>query len=209
MEVLSATPPALSFRLLGGFEVHRGRHRVESGAWERRAAERLVRMLLVHEGERVPEDLVLEEFWPDTPPKSARRSLQVALSCARSVLDTPGRPSVIEVAEQTLRLRLGPRDTLDTRRFADAAATALAAQGPERRRLLEQAADLWTGEPLPEERYADWTAQWRERLTQRLGEVLAALAGVCQTAGDRPAPRSSPRSSSSSSTRSTRERSAS
>lgn len=183
---LTRTPPALAFRLLGGFEVHRGRHRVTAAAWERRVAERLVRLLLVHGG-RVPEDVVLDAFWPDTPPKQARRSLQVAISCARSVLDTPGQESVIEVAEQTLGLRLGPRDTLDTDRFEEAAATALSARGDERRRLLEQAVKGWTGEPLPEERYADWTAQWRERLTQRFGEVLSALAGACRDAGDKPA----------------------
>lgn len=184
---LRSSPPPLTFTVLGGFEVLRGRHRVEPAAWERRVAERLVRLLLVHTGARVPEELVLEAFWPDAPPRSARRSLQVAISSARSVLDTPGQPTVVEVAEQTLRLRLGPSDRIDAQGFEDAAARALATEGPERRRLLEQAAKRWTGQPLPEERYADWTAAWRERLTQRLGEVLTALAEVCQSAGDKPA----------------------
>jgi len=55
--------------------------------------------------------------------------------------------------------------------------------GPEAITLLERADALWSGDPLPDERYCDWTFEWRERLTDRYGHVLAALAREYTHAG--------------------------
>ena len=87
---LGARPPPLDFTVLGGFARAARSWQAEDGAWDRRVAQRLVRYLLVRRGGAVSEDLLLEAFWPDTPEPSARRSLKVAPSCARAVLDVPG-----------------------------------------------------------------------------------------------------------------------
>ncbi len=181
---LETRPPQLDFKVLGGFAVRRGSWHAEDSAWDRRVAQRLVRFLLVRRGAAVSDDLLLEAFWPETPEPSARRSLKVAVSCARAVLDVPGTPSVIEGAERTLALRLRAGDSVDADRFQDAARQALAAEAGERRPLLERAAGLWTGEPLPEERYSDWAAAWRESLVVRYAEVLAGLVEACHAGGD-------------------------
>jgi ATP/maltotriose-dependent transcriptional regulator MalT/DNA-binding SARP family transcriptional activator len=186
-ERLRSSPPPLSFTMLGGFRVRRGSWEAEDAAWDRRVAQRLVRYLLVKHDGAVPDDLLLEAFWPGTPVESARRSLKVAVSCARAVLDVPGSPSVLEAVERTLSLKLRERDSVDVDRFEEAARAALRASGQERRRLLEHAAASWTGEPLPEERYADWAAAWREALTARYAEVLAALVTACHDEEDFPA----------------------
>jgi DNA-binding SARP family transcriptional activator len=74
---------------------------------------------------------------------------------------------------------------LDSADFEAAAASALAgtARGA-RRAALERAAALWTGEPLPEDRYAPWSFSWRERLVETYGEVLAALAEIYERSGE-------------------------
>jgi DNA-binding SARP family transcriptional activator len=87
------------------------------------------------------------------------------------------------VAERTLRLRLGEHDSVDVDRFEEAAQLALTATD-DRRRLLQRAASLWSGEPLPEERYADWAAAWRDNLTLRYAAVLSALVAACHADGD-------------------------
>ena len=48
----------------------------------------------------------------------------------------------------------------------------------------QAAAGLWTGEPLPEERYSDWAASWRERLSSHHADVLGSLAEAYGRAGD-------------------------
>jgi DNA-binding SARP family transcriptional activator len=181
---LIASPPPLVFTVLGDFRVRRGHWPIGDEAWDRRIAQRLVRYLLAVRGRAVPEDELLEAFWPEVNERSSRQRLRVAISCARAALDVPGADSVIESAEHTLRLRLREPDSVDADDFARAAAAALAEDGREARMLLENAVGLWTGEPLPQERYSDWAAAWRDELVGTYRAVLARLAKVCDEQGD-------------------------
>jgi DNA-binding SARP family transcriptional activator len=185
--LLARDPPPLAFSLLGGFRVRRGTHLVSDEEWggRRRAAQRLVRFLLVHREAVVPEDDLFDAFWPDATAEAARRGLQVTLSSARAVLDFPGAEhSVLEVADRRYRLALAERDLVDADEFEAAAAAALAATDRARTGLLEAAAARWEGEPLPEDRYEDWAAAARARLSDLYARVLAALADARAAAGD-------------------------
>ncbi len=187
-EATRRRPPPLSLRVLGAFSVRRGSWTIDDGAWQRRIAQRVVRMLLVQRPHPVPEDLLFEALWPDRAPAAARRSLQVAVSCARAALDPPGaRHSVIEGSARAYRLALDERDVVDADVFLAAAERALQAQGAQRRGQLERAVELWAGDPLPDERYSDWAAVFRERLVDRYADVLSALADACEADDDRPA----------------------
>ncbi|HEX3974790.1 MAG TPA: BTAD domain-containing putative transcriptional regulator [Solirubrobacteraceae bacterium] len=184
-ERIRRDPPRLVFRLLGGFELRRATWLVDDGAWDRRVAQRLVRLLLCRGGGPIIEDDLLAAFWPDASASAARRSLQVAVSAARAVLDPPGvQESRLTSAQRTYRLRLRERDVVDADEFERAAQAALATAGSGRRAALQAAAALWGGEPLPEERYTDWAVPWRERLLDRRGAVLGALADAHAQAGD-------------------------
>ena len=185
VERLRTDPPALSFRVFGPFELRRGMWVVGEAEWKRRVAARLVRLLLCRGGEPVTEDELIEAFWPDKAGAAGRRSLQVAVSAARGVLDTPGAESSRLVAgDHSYRLSLAPGDNVDASDFERAAEAALASTGPGRRAALAAAAALWGGEPLPEDRYSDWAIPWRERLIDRHAEVLAALVDATVAGGD-------------------------
>jgi DNA-binding SARP family transcriptional activator len=133
----------------------------------------------------VTEDELIEAFWPDKPAAAGRRSLQVAVSAARGVLDVPGaEASRLVAGERSYRVALAPGDSVDAYEFERAADAALGARGEARRSALRAAAALWGGEPLPEDRYADWTITWRRRLIDRHAEVLSALIEVSAAAGD-------------------------
>ena len=178
-------PPPLAFRLLGGFELRRAAWFVDDGVWERRVAQRLVRFLLCHDCGPVVEDDLIDAFWPDAAASAARRSLQVAVSAARAVLDAPGAPdSRLHSRQRTYRLRLRDGDVVDAYEFERAAYAALSTQGKARRAALQAAVALWGGEPLPDERYTDWAIPWRERLIDRNAELLAALADAHAAAGE-------------------------
>jgi len=183
---LRADPPALRFELLGGFRVLRAGWELDEAAWARPMAARVVRFLLTQSPQAgaVPEDVLFEAFWSDRPADAARQHLAVAVSRARKVLDLPGaEQSVIEARERTFRLRLRDQDTIDVAVFEHAALDALAQQGPGRHAALERAAALWTGEPLPEDRYAPWSLAWRARVTEAYAHVLGALVEASEAAG--------------------------
>lgn len=184
-ERLRESPPALRFDLLGGFRVTRGDWEIADASWERPIDARLVRYLLVNAGKSVPEDLIFEALWPDLSASSARRSLQVAVSRVRRVLDLPfAQRSAIETGDRAYQLVLAPQDRVDAEEFRSAAADALAGPHEQRRPLLERARSLWGGEPLPEERYSDWAAAYRERLADRYIAVLTALVQIHERGGD-------------------------
>ena len=184
-ERLRTSPPALAFRVLGAFELRRGLWVVGEAEWKRRVAARLVRLLLCRAGEPVSEDELIEAFWPEKPVAAGRRSLQVAVSAARAVLDAPGAESSrLAAAERSYRLVLLAGDSVDAHEFERAARAALVADGPARRPALAAAAELWRGDPLPEERYSDWATPWRQRLIDRYAQVLSALIDASAAAGD-------------------------
>ena len=176
--------PPLRFELLGTFAVRRGSWSADD-VWSRPIDARLVRFLLVNLGGPVAEDLLFEAFWSGLPATSARNSLHVAISRARRVVDPPGaQRSLIESAERSYRLVLGERDSVDAEEFRSAARHALTAHGDHRGRLLKHARSLWNGEPLPEERYADWATGYRELLVDNYTAVLAALVEAHESAGE-------------------------
>jgi DNA-binding SARP family transcriptional activator len=160
---------ALSYRILGRFEVRRDGVPVAEDAWKRPMAARLVRFLLVHRGATVAEDQILEGLWPGRPPAAAHRCLAVAASQARLVLGEP----VLHAADRTYTLEIRPADRVDAEDFERAAGVAC---GAGDRAALAAAAGLWTGEPLPADRYADWAGPWRDDLVDRYREVLTARA---------------------------------
>lgn len=184
LDGLRRSPPPRAFALLGAFGVRVGDWAVEDRAWGRPMAQRLVRLLLARRDEVVLEDDLFEAFWPGKPPGAARSSLQVAVSRARAVLDPPGAAaSAIRATGGGYLLVLAPHDHVDADAFERAAEVALATTGGARLAALEAADRLWTGEPLPEDRYADWARPFRERLERRRREVLAALLDARLQAG--------------------------
>jgi DNA-binding SARP family transcriptional activator len=185
LDRLAKSMPALGFGVLGGFAVRRGSWRATESDWARPIDARLVRFLLVSGGQPIPEDLIFEALWPGRDASGARRSLQVAVSRARQVLDPPGSDgSAIESGGHSYRLAIEDGHQIDANRFSAAAEAALAREGEERLRLLERAHSLWAGEPLPEERYADWATSYRERLIDQYIAVLTGLIELLERSGE-------------------------
>jgi DNA-binding SARP family transcriptional activator len=144
---------AVEFRILGPLEVldDHGRPLVLGGAKQRA----LLAALLLHAGQVVSAERLIDELWGEDPPETARNVLQVYVANLRKVLE-PGRPR--RVAGAVLRTQapgylvdLGP-DELDLLRFDRLAAegrTALAADDlAQAARRLRDAEALWRGPAL-------------------------------------------------------------
>jgi YVTN family beta-propeller protein len=154
--------------MLGPLEAREGDRVLELGGTRQRA---LLALLLLHRGQVVPADQLVEELWAGAPPAGAAKTLQVYISRLRRALGD----GVIETRGPGYALRAG-EGCVDLDDF-----DALVAEGRERlasgdadgaARILRQALALWRGPALSDLRYEAFAQSEIARLDQaRLAAV--------------------------------------
>jgi DNA-binding SARP family transcriptional activator len=127
----------------------------------------LVRLLALHP-RGLPVDVVLEWFFPDTPPANARLRLRQILSRLR----TAAGEIVIRDGDS---LRLVPA-WIDADEFLSVADRVRSARGPRAVQLAYAALALRTGPLLPDDRYAEWAQDARDLIDARHLELLDLIA---------------------------------
>ena len=138
----------MEFRILGPLEISSGGQACAIAGAKERA---VLVYLLLHAGQAVSADRLIDELWGDEPPEAARNSLQVRVAGLRRVL---GRERIVS-GSGGYQIRIGPEE-LDLRRFEE-----LTAGGD-----LDEALALWRGPPLPEFRDEHWAAPAIARLEE-------------------------------------------
>jgi DNA-binding SARP family transcriptional activator len=140
----------MEFRILGPLEVLDEGRLVRLGGGKQRA---LLAMFLLHRGETLSTDRLIDELWGERPPATAAKALQVHISRLRKALGLEDHDSgvVVVTREHGYELKLDP-ECLDVHRFDRLLAegrSELAAGRPERAlAALEGALSLWRGPPL-------------------------------------------------------------
>lgn len=152
----------MEFRILGPLEVwHEGRQ-VHIGGTKERA---LLAFLLLHAGEPVSVDRLIEELWGESPPATARKSVQVRVAGLRRAL----RADVLLTRGSAYLLRLEPNQ-LDLHRFEQLlsdGSEALAAGDPATAlAAFDEALALWRGPPLVEFAYESFAQPAIARLEE-------------------------------------------
>lgn len=173
--------PPLSIYGFGKFRVFVGGKEVEDKLWKTRKSKYMFAYLAANGGKDVPDEKVMEIFWPDHEPEKARQSLYAALSHMRKALDavSPGE------SERTINARKGfykfntdRSYLLDIQEF-----DRLYDQGQARIKdgredeamvCLQKAEQLYQGEFM-EGYYDDWAVFMREELEMKYVEVLQVL----------------------------------
>jgi DNA-binding SARP family transcriptional activator/DNA-binding beta-propeller fold protein YncE len=165
----------MEFRILGPLEVEEAGQLLPLGGTKQRA---LLAFLLLHAGEVVSRDRLIDELWGGSPPDSGRTALQVHVSQLRKLLDpdaTRGDEELLVTRTPGYALRVG-RESIDLGRFEAlvAAGKAELAEGnaEEAYEHLAGALALWRGRAL-----ADLEAvPFAQAESRRLEELrLAAL----------------------------------
>jgi DNA-binding SARP family transcriptional activator len=152
----------VEFRILGPLEVwHASRPVHIRGAKERA----LVAFLLLHAGEPVSVDRLIDELWGDSPPATARKSVQVRVAGLRRAL----RSNVLLTRGDGYLVRLEPNQ-LDLRRFEQLLSDgrdALAAGDPSAAAAtLDEALALWRGPALADFTYESFAQPAIARLEE-------------------------------------------
>ncbi len=184
---LSSAPP-LRVRLLGRVEIAVGDREIPDQLWPGRLPRTLLLLLLATPGHRLPRDRVLDILWPEAEPDSALNALYKTLHTVRRILEPglkTGRDSAyVTILAESLGLTPAPGMWVDANAFDAALARSETVNPPERRQLLRAALDLYRGDLLSDELYADWPVVRRESLRQSRERAALALAGLDQDAGE-------------------------
>jgi predicted ATPase/DNA-binding SARP family transcriptional activator len=182
------------YRILGPLEVERDGEPVVVSAAKPRT---LLLALLLRAGTVASTDLLIDALWPDAPPASASKLVQMYVSQLRSFLGV----EAIETVGPGYRMRL-EANALDADRFEQLHAegrTALAGGRFEPALdVLQRALELWRGPALVDVAHAPFAGQAATRLEElrlectedrldadlvlgRHATVLAELADLCAT----------------------------
>ncbi|MBO1331928.1 AAA family ATPase [Streptomyces sp. VRA16 Mangrove soil] len=175
--------PLLRLHLFGGFAVTRDSGPAPAERWTRPSAQTLVKLLAVVPDHQLHREQAMDICWPDADQQSATGSLRVALHAARRALEpelAPRASSSYLISDGAL-LRLDPATVRIDADEAETAARAALASGA--RGDLAAALDLFTGDLLPEDRYASWAQARREQLVALREEVQLALAAAHMAQG--------------------------
>jgi DNA-binding SARP family transcriptional activator len=174
-----------------------GRTAVESaegpigGNWLQHRPGQLLKYLVCERQRMVHADEIAESFWPGSDP-GVLNNVRHFVHALREKLepDRPKRtPSSFVVAGRGGYIFSRERVWIDADEFEEKVAAGLAAyergEDPIARRLLEDALQLYRGDFLADEPYAEWAYVERERLRDLAGRLLSTLSELALAQGDR------------------------
>jgi DNA-binding SARP family transcriptional activator len=152
----------VEFGILGPLEVWHDSRLLQIGGAKERA---LLAFLLLHAGEPVSVDRLIDELWGDSPPAAARKSVQVRVAGLRRAL----RSDVLLTRGDAYLVRLEPNQ-LDLHRFeqllSDGSTALVAADPSSAVEALQEALALWRGPPLSDFAYESFAQPAIARLEE-------------------------------------------
>jgi DNA-binding SARP family transcriptional activator len=192
IESSSDNQPVLRIYLLGQFRIEslhgNSWQTIASSMWQRRRARALLGCLLSNAGRRLSRELAMRDLWPDHDTLTAANRLNGAVHELRRILE-PGLTR--SAASRMLRLehgvlQLAGADVIwvDAEAFERLLSSAQEVSDPvQAEHILEEAAQLYTGDYLLEELYAEWATTCRESLRRGWIDLLLNLAELRSSRG--------------------------
>jgi DNA-binding SARP family transcriptional activator len=157
----------MDFRILGPLEV---RDRGGPVDLERRKPRALLGVLLLHAGEPLSPDALIDALWGESPPRTARAALQNYVAQLRRALG----PGLVASRAGGYVLEVSP-EQIDLGRFERLAAEARAAESERRVEKLREALSLWRGPPLADLAFEPFAAHEAGRLEELRTAALEDL----------------------------------
>jgi len=154
--------PSYEFALLGRFAVRVDGQPLPAGAWRHTRAAELVKILALADPHRLHCEQVMDLLWPDLAPDAAAGNLRKAVHFARAAL---GAAQAITRSGAMLELCPGEPVAVDALAFEAAARAGRVG-----------ALDAYQGDLLPEDRYAPWAEEPRDRLRALYLRLLKTAA---------------------------------
>ena len=170
--------PMTYFRILGPMEAGAGTAVAPLGSPKQRA---LLAILVIHLGEIVPTDKLIDLLWGDRPPRTAAHSVQIYVSEIRKALEPSGGGSLIVTRQPGYQLQATP-ETVDAHTFEQLVeeGTSLVRAGDREAgaAALRSAMRLWRGPALSDFAYEEFAQPYIRRFTDLHLDAIEDLAAV-------------------------------
>ena len=148
----------ISYLILGPLEVRDDETAIALSGGQQR---KLLAILLLHGGEAVSSDRLVDELWHGEPPETAAKALQGYVSSLRKQLGQ----DKIETIGSAYRLSVAATD-IDSHRFEQLLAEARPLERAPAAAKLHEALALWRGPALADFAYEDFAQHEIERLEE-------------------------------------------
>jgi DNA-binding SARP family transcriptional activator/Tfp pilus assembly protein PilF len=179
----------LLIKTLGGFEVIVSGEPAPRSSWQSKVAREILWMLIAARGRPLTRETLMDRLWPDDELSKASNRLSVALSTIRKILDPTGEASVDHIVSDRDSVRINRETvTVDVEQFLEEASKGrrLLATGDREQGLamLRAAEEIYVGEFLEEEPYADWAVSLREEARSEFLSIADTLARAASEDGE-------------------------
>ncbi len=174
----------MDFRILGSLEVSAGGVVVDLGPPKQRA---LFAILLLHAGEIVPIDRLIDLLWGENPPRTAGHSIQIYMSDLRKAIESLDGRRILATRPPGYQLDADPA-SIDCRQFE-----RLVKEGTRRLRAgdreggvqdIRAALRLWQGPALSDFTYEEFAQPYIRRFHDLHLDAIEQLAAAELEAGD-------------------------
>ena len=173
--------PSLVVYCLGQFQAYQDDQPIED--WPNYKSKLIFKFLITHRERPLAKELLMDVFWPDSPPGAARNNLNVAIHGIRKVLHLT-RPNFSHILFKEGQYWLNPKLTIwiDAEEFSKHIKIAqnlkASADPAVILREYQKAETLYQGDFLEEDRYEEWTIIPRESLRLAYLDCLSQLSQV-------------------------------
>lgn len=180
--------PTLRIRLLGPAEIATNGRILTARDWSGRRARSLLLLLAGTPDHRLHREQIIDLLWPDADLDAGSNALYKALHALRRTLEPDLRTgrdsSMVIVSGNSIAIGDTVDLWLDVDQFTALLAHANTASPSEQRPLLRGALDLYHGEFVADEMYADWPVPRREALRASYERATLNLATLDLEAGE-------------------------
>lgn len=168
----------MQFRVLGALEAGAGAMVADLGPPKQRA---LLAILILHIGEIVSIDRLIDLLWGDDPPRTASHSIQIYVSDLRKAMEPMAGRRLIHTRPPGYQLD-APPESVDARRFealiAEGSSHLHAGERDAAIAALRSALGLWRGPALSDFAYEEFAQPYVRRFHDLHLDAVEALASA-------------------------------
>jgi LuxR family transcriptional regulator, maltose regulon positive regulatory protein len=185
--------PRLRIETLGDFRVLRSDSPLKEEEWRGSQTKNLLKAIVAQGAEGVRKEVLMESLWPEGQQTNLENNFKNALHRLRQILEPDMDPrygySYVRLKENRVSLDQGICE-VDVDKFLtllkEGEKREASQQIEEALSFFQQAADLYRGDFLPDDVYAEWVDSRREELRGKYLDLLFRTARIYE---DRGAPR--------------------